>query len=185
LRFEADEPVGAQLTAPQPLRIGASVPASRVAACLGLAEADILTGRHAPLVASVGTTFLVAELRDRAALRRIRPDAAGFAALPAEGRKLLVYSADADPARLDARMFFTPAGVVEDPATGSANAALAALLAQLSAENDTTLHLRITQGEDMGRPSLLLTEVDKAAGVIAAVRIGGHCVPVMEGLIDA
>ena len=53
-------------------------------------------------------------------------------------------------------------GLSEDPATGSATVAAAALLADLASERDGELKLRIGQGVDMGRPSLLLTRVRKA-----------------------
>jgi trans-2,3-dihydro-3-hydroxyanthranilate isomerase len=71
-------------------------------------------------------------------------------------------------------MFAPFDGVPEDPATGSANAALAALLARLGAPQ----RLRIAQGIEMGRPSLLLTDVGPGG-----VRIGGRCAPVMEGTL--
>jgi predicted PhzF superfamily epimerase YddE/YHI9 len=59
-------------------------------------------------------------------------------------------------------------GLTEDPATGSATVAAAALLADLSGERDGELKLRIGQGVDMGRPSLLLTRVRKANGALTA-----------------
>jgi trans-2,3-dihydro-3-hydroxyanthranilate isomerase len=72
-------------------------------------------------------------------------------------------------------------GLSEDPATGSATAAAAALLADLDGSRDGELKLRIGQGVDMGRPSLLLTRVRKGGGAIASVHVGGSCVPMMEG----
>ena len=56
---------------------------------------------------------------------------------------------------LQVRMFAPLYGVPEDPATGSANVALVGLLASLRPERDVSLELRIAQGVDMGRPSLL------------------------------
>lgn len=181
LWMEGGVAAGAQLTTPQALQTGAEFPATQVARCLGLAVTDIVTSRHAPVVASVGTPFLIVELSDREALRRIRADAEGFAVLPPEAQKILAYVRGV-AGQVDCRMFFPIPFIAEDPATGSANAALAGLLARLAGNTGGTQHLRITQGEDMGRPSLLLTEVDDPAG---AVRIGGHCVAVMEGLLDA
>jgi trans-2,3-dihydro-3-hydroxyanthranilate isomerase len=72
-------------------------------------------------------------------------------------------------------------GLSEDPATGSATVATAALLAELSGERDAELSLRIRQGVDMGRPSLLLTRVRKANSVVTSAHVGGACVPMMEG----
>ncbi|MEA2831563.1 MAG: trans-2,3-dihydro-3-hydroxyanthranilate isomerase, partial [Bradyrhizobium sp.] len=83
---------------------------------------------------------------------------------------------------LQARMFFPGAsGLAEDPATGSATVAAAALLADLSADRDGELKLRFGQGVDMGRPSLLLTRVRKENGVVVSAHVGGACVQMMEG----
>jgi trans-2,3-dihydro-3-hydroxyanthranilate isomerase len=83
---------------------------------------------------------------------------------------------------LQARMFFPGSGgLAEDPATGSATVAAAALLADLSSERDGELKLRIGQGVDMGRPSLLLTRVRKENGVVVSAHVGGGCVQMMEG----
>jgi trans-2,3-dihydro-3-hydroxyanthranilate isomerase len=72
-------------------------------------------------------------------------------------------------------------GLSEDPATGSATAAAAALLADLDGTRDGELKLAIGQGVDMGRPSLLLTRVKKQNGAVASVHVGGGCVQMMEG----
>ena len=71
-----------------------------------------------------------------------------------------------------------------EQATGSANAALAGLLAGLRPERDLTLRLMIAQGADMGRPSLLEATAEKREGEVVAT-IGGKCVPVMRGTLDA
>ena len=75
-------------------------------------------------------------------------------------------------------------GLSEDPATGSATVAAAALLADLDGLQDGELSLRIGQGVDMGRPSLLLTRVRKERGTVISAHVGGNCVPIMEGTFD-
>jgi trans-2,3-dihydro-3-hydroxyanthranilate isomerase len=75
-------------------------------------------------------------------------------------------------------------GLSEDPATGSATAACAALLADIDPARDGELRLRIGQGVDMGRPSLLLTRVRKQGGAITSVHVGGGCVKMMEGTLN-
>ena len=72
---------------------------------------------------------------------------------------------------------FTPR-MTEDPATGSATAATAALIAQVRGLAE--LSLCVAQGVDMGRPSILFATVDTQDGH-ARVRVGGKCVSVMEG----
>src|ERR1700722_20305134 len=180
--------VGAELTAPQPLSKLTMVSAEQAAACASLSAADIRTDRHQPGIFSVGLPFLIAELASREALRRARPDASAFArTLPCDGSDAIyLYTRDVPPAELpcdlQARMFLPgTSGLTEDPATGSATAATAALLADLASERDGELKLPVGQGVDMGRPSLLLTRVRKANGVIMSTHVGGGCVQMMEG----
>jgi trans-2,3-dihydro-3-hydroxyanthranilate isomerase len=79
-------------------------------------------------------------------------------------------------------MFSPLGGTMEDPATGSANGALIALLATLE-PGDGVLTRDILQGVEMGRPSLLSTSAEKQGGVVTRVRVGGRCAPVMEGTL--
>jgi trans-2,3-dihydro-3-hydroxyanthranilate isomerase len=179
--------VGAELTAPQALKKLTPFSAEQAAAVVSLSSADIRTDRHPPEIVSVGLPFLVVELASRDALRRARPDAAAFArTFPCDGSDAVyLYTRDvpaAEACDLQARMFHPgSSGLSEDPATGSATVAAAALLADLTGERDAELSLRIGQGVDMGRPSLLLTRVRKANGVIASAHVGGACVQMMEG----
>ena len=81
-------------------------------------------------------------------------------------------------------MFAPGYGVTEDPATGSANVALAWLLASLDPRANLSLNVKIAQGVEMGRPSLLEASAEKHGGAVAETRIGGRCVPVMRGTIE-
>ncbi|KJC62381.1 PhzF family phenazine biosynthesis protein [Bradyrhizobium sp. LTSPM299] len=182
---------GAELTAPQALQRMNEVSAAEAAALLSLSVSDVKTDRHAPQVVSVGLPFLVVEIASREAVRRAKPDAAAFAeALPRIGRDVIYFytrdvPANEQPLDLQARMFHPGAsGISEDPATGSATAACAALLADIDAARDGELRLRIGQGVDMGRPSLLLTRVRKQSGAITSVHVGGGCVKMMEGMLN-
>jgi trans-2,3-dihydro-3-hydroxyanthranilate isomerase len=180
-------PVGAELTAPQRLAKLTQFSAERAASIASLSATDIRTDRHSPVIVSVGMPFLVVELTSRDALRRARAEPAAFAGtFPCDGcYAIYLYTRDvpvAEACDLQARMFHPgSSGLSEDPATGSATAAAAALLADLSGERDAELSLRVGQGVDMGRPSLLLTRVRKENGVIASAHVGGACVQMMEG----
>lgn len=183
--------IGAELTAPQPLQRTHEVSAADAAACLSLSAGDVKTDRHVPQVASVGLPFLVVEIASREALKRAQPDATAFAKVLAEIGRDVVYFYTRDvpagerPLDLQARMFHPGAsGLCEDPATGSATAACAALLADIDPSRDGELRLRIGQGVDMGRPSLLLTRVRKQAGAVTSVHVGGGCVKMMEGTLE-
>lgn len=175
----------ATVTAPQSLSIGDTVDAERVAPCLALEPDDIAVERHVPTVASVGLPFLMVEVASREALTRARIDAAAFRDnVPldvAAGIHFYFHAGADDDVDVRARMFSPIDGVGEDPATGSANAALAGFLAALDPLADMTLSLRIAQGVEMGRPSLLEASVVKESNRIAEVRIGGYSVSVMSG----
>jgi len=172
--------VGAELTAPQPLSLKSEADPARVAACLGLSPEEVLSAAHRPVVASVGVPFLIAEIASRDALRRARIVASAFAELmPLDGTGgIYFYTRDAGGEECDiqARMFSPLDGIGEDPATGSATATTAALLARIAGADE--LALRIHQGVDMGRPSRLLARVAQGK-----THVGGRCVPVMEGTL--
>jgi trans-2,3-dihydro-3-hydroxyanthranilate isomerase len=177
---------GARLAAPQALFVGENIAREIVAAACSIAETDIDTRAHQPCIASCGIPLIFAAVTSRAALAAARPRTEVFAEhVPtslATGIHLYVEAAT-PVADIEARMFAPLYGVAEDPATGSANVALIALLATLRAEPDSRLELRISQGVDMGRPSLMVASAEKRAGKIVAAHIGGSCVPVMSGVI--
>jgi trans-2,3-dihydro-3-hydroxyanthranilate isomerase len=176
--------VGAELTAPEPLSRSAQVAPDQARSLLSLTAEDVRTDAHPPQVVSVGLPFLVMELASRDALRRAMPDRAAYEVLlPLDGATA-VYAytrevgGEAPEAGTDlqARMF-TPR-MTEDPATGSATAAVTALLSELRGSAD--LQLRVGQGVDMGRPSLLRARASRQHGAVTAF-VGGRCVAVMEG----
>jgi trans-2,3-dihydro-3-hydroxyanthranilate isomerase len=179
---------GAQLRAPQPLSRGSEAPLDAVARALRLDCADIMVSTHAPMVASVGLPFLVVQVASRDALRRASPDAAGYAALmPQLGAKsIYVYTTDTAseamdaPTDIQARMLTSR--MTEDPATGSATAAVTALRASLAGKG--ALRLRVGQGVDMGRASLLLAQAEPRDDGVWA-NVAGQAVVVMEGTLPA
>lgn len=147
-----------------------------VAHALGLFPADLKMDIHPPVMASLGLAFTFTELTDRSALTRCLPDTAAFR----EGRARydsaldfaqMAYVREGDT--IHARMFAPLDNVPEDPATGSAAATLAALLAQLEGQ-DLTISLH--QGVDMGRPSLIGLQTKGPA-----VTVSGGAIVTMEG----
>ncbi len=181
------ERIWCELTAPQSLTLGKTVSVQSVAAAVSLTTDDVLTTAHAPQVASVGLPFLVAELRDRDALERARPDLSGLEGLVAEGAVppyVHLYVRTSDGFDIRARMFAPLDGIPEDLATGSANCALAGLLSHIDDAVNGAFSWRIAQGVEMGRPSVLEARTEKRDGAVATVWIGGECVMVSEGLIE-
>jgi trans-2,3-dihydro-3-hydroxyanthranilate isomerase len=175
-----------ELSAPERLSLGKTVSAESLASAVSLAPSDVVTTTHLPQVASVGLPFLVAELKDRAALERARVNGPGFDAIAAQGIRpdIHLYTRSADQFDIRARMFAPFDGVPEDPATGSANCALAGLLSHYDRATDGTLSWRIAQGVEMGRPSVLEASAEKRDGAVLATRVGGASVMVSNGMID-
>jgi trans-2,3-dihydro-3-hydroxyanthranilate isomerase len=173
------------IAAPQPLRLGAEMPADLLAGCVGIATGDIVVENHRPVLATVGNSFVIAEVTGDALTRavpdpgKIRDAHKSYGAAGPDRLPLYLYAHDAN--RLRARMFSPMSGTVEDPATGSAATPLAALL--LSLKKDSEHKITIVQGVEMGRPSLLLCTARRAADGIRAT-VGGGCVPVLKGEVS-
>jgi trans-2,3-dihydro-3-hydroxyanthranilate isomerase len=89
-----------------------------------------------------------------------------------------------DERRLRARMFAPQGGTWEDPATGSANAALAALLTSIAPGDNLDLQYAIEQGVEMGRPSLIIASAVKTGEGPVLASVAGSCVPVMRGTLQ-
>ena len=175
-----------ELRAPEPLSRGRTVPAGTVAAALSLDAAEIVSRTHEPVVASVGLPFLMVELRARAALERARARVDLLETLAKDGISpdVHLYIRSGDGFDLRARMFAPLDGVPEDPATGSANGALGALLGTLEPAASGAFRWRIAQGVEMGRPSVLEVRAEKRDGVVTAAYVRGSSVLVSEGQIE-
>ena len=164
-----------------------------LAAALSLSASDLLDGAYAPCTASCGLPFVLVPLASHDAVRRARVHHEAWErALPPDAwsRELMVFAMGApDDASaragvdVHARVFVPGLSVPEDPATGSANAALGGFLATRTPRLDGTMRWVVAQGLEMGRPSRLELEVDKSGGEITAVRVGGSAVVVADGTL--
>lgn len=171
-----------ELVAPQALTLGHTVDPETVAEALSLDADDIESSTHPPQVASVGLPFLIVELASLDALQRARASIAALESLRDEGvvPDVHLYVRSDDEFDIRARMFAPLDGVPEDPATGSANCALAALLTHCEADAGADRSWRIAQGVEMGRPSLLEAR-SRRDGDQVTIWIGGYSVMVSEG----
>jgi trans-2,3-dihydro-3-hydroxyanthranilate isomerase len=174
--------VGARLAAPQPLAIGDNIASEVVAGACSISVADIEVTNHASYIASCGIPFVLTELKTRAALAAARPRSEVFVEHLKADRVtgILLYVRDNEGnVDLQARMFAPLYGIPEDPATG-----IVGFLARLRHEPDLVLRLRIAQGIDMGRPSLLEAKAEKRNSQLIGIWISGRCVPVMRGVLE-
>jgi|LakMenEpi03Aug12_release.lakeMendotaPanAssembly.Ray.scaffolds.fasta_scaffold35180_2 trans-2,3-dihydro-3-hydroxyanthranilate isomerase len=169
-----------RLMAPQPLRLGAAPTAADLAPCARLVESDI--GRTD--VASVGLDCVCAEVAPDT-LARAAPDASAFRAvadrwLGPQGRFMLcLYARDGD--QLRSRVFGPLYGVTEDPACGSATAALAGLMLERDAAPSSRVVMHM--GSEIGRPSVLHAGAQRLGDEVR-VWLAGQCVEMTRGSID-
>jgi trans-2,3-dihydro-3-hydroxyanthranilate isomerase len=172
----------AWLAAP-PIELGARIPAARIAPALGLGSKDLdpaLPVQHV----QAGIGFVFVPLRGLDAVRRCRLDLHAFEPLAREGLPTQVYlfcrEALEEANDLHARMLFAAPDVREDPATGSATACLGAYLLAHRAFGAGPLSLRIEQGTEIKRPSLLrLRASDGDPG--PRIEVGGRVVEMARG----
>ena len=142
-------------------------------------QRDDLDPALPPAVAYAGAWHPVIAVVSRARLADLHYNFDALAALMASRGWTtinLIWREDAQT--LHARNPFPPGGVVEDPATGAAAAALGAYLAsqdRLPDERRFTIH----QGHDLGRPSVL--RVDVPVDVRDGVRVSGTAVEIVAG----
>ncbi len=127
-----------------------------------------------------GPRWWLVDLDDAGAVRALQPDLAAIAALSvASGAVgLAVYGrAQAADHQLAVRAFCPADNIPEDPVTGSANAAIAACLAQAGALPGGVDGYVASQGRELGRDGRVLVRVDDAG----EVWIGGQVQSVIEG----
>jgi trans-2,3-dihydro-3-hydroxyanthranilate isomerase len=149
---------------------------------LNLETAD-LDDRSPVQVVSTGLPALIVPLRDLDALRRCKVDWERYTEVAGPGKNLYVFcpeSHDDGPGDLSARMFANDLGVPEDPATGSAAGCLAAYLLEHSYLGTDAVDVRVEQGYEIGRPSLLYLQAERDGGKII-VNVGGKVQMVARG----
>ena len=176
----------ARFTVPQlPAEVGPAPDAAAIAAGLALSPQEIGFDGWRPSGWTAGNPFTFVPAADLAALARCRPDGDKFeAAFGAAGAAFVFCGETTEPGRqFHARMFAPGMGIREDPATGSAAAALAGMIA--ARFPDGSHAIAIEQGHEMGRPSLIRLAIVVAAGKLLSATIGGDAVIVTEGAIEA
>ena len=173
------------IKAPEPLSVGKTLPVDVVAEALSLSPDEIQQTTHEPVLASVGLPFIVVELKSKEALENAKIYTPGFEKIHRLGimPDIHVYVRSEDAFDLRTRMFAPFDGVPEDPATGSANCALSALLAHSTPDMNGEYSFNIAQGVEMGRPSELQTRVKKMNGMISEVWVGGFSKLIASGKI--
>ena len=175
-----------ELSAPAPLSLGKVATVDLASEVLSIEAGDINVTTHYPQVASVGLPFLFVELQSLEALSQAQIDLTKLQRLLQEGfpSYIHIYCRDVKDFDIRCRMFAPLDGVAEDPATGSANAALIALLSHCDQRSDLEDKWKISQGSEIGRPSVLHGRAQKIGGTVTEVNLGGYSVMVCKGTIS-
>jgi trans-2,3-dihydro-3-hydroxyanthranilate isomerase len=163
---------------------GAILDSALFARTLNLETTD-LDDRFPVQEVSTGLPALIVPLRDLDALRRCKVDWERYTEAADPGKNLYVFcpeSHDDGPGDLSARMFANDLGVPEDPATGSAAGCLAAYLLEHSYLGTDTVDVRVEQGYEIDRPSLLYLQAARDKDEMR-VDVGGKVQMVARGVL--
>ncbi|WP_313192839.1 PhzF family phenazine biosynthesis protein [Shinella zoogloeoides] len=171
-------------------RLDAAFDKQALADAFSLKPAQIGFENHVPSLWSAGVAFVMVPVHDLAAAVGVEFDPMLWerCAPFAEGRLASAYlycrAGVNHNAKFHARMFAPDMGIAEDPATGSAVAALSGAIHFFDKLVDGHHPFLIEQGVEMGRPSLIHLHLDIAGGTIAGARIGGEAVRIATGTLD-
>ena len=154
-----------------------------IAQALNLNPVDIDPGFPVQEV-STGLPFIMAPLISLDAVKRAVVDKNIFFGLieKTAAKAILVFCPQTyeDDSDLNARVFVDYYGIPEDPATGSANGCLAGYLAKHRYFGSDSFKVRVEQGYEINRPSLLTLEAETKGNEID-VYVGGKVVMVAKG----
>jgi len=160
-----------------------------IAKALGLSK-SFITGAKLPIqVVSTGLPVIIVPVRSLTAVKSIVPDSAVINELcerhGANGIMVFTTITVEELSTVHTRMFASPIGVTEDPATGSASGALGAYLVRHGVvEVRPITEIIAEQGYEMDRPSLIHIEVESDDDAIQTVKVGGQVVMIIEGQLS-
>ncbi|MEG4055412.1 MULTISPECIES: PhzF family phenazine biosynthesis protein [unclassified Microcoleus] len=133
---------------------------------------------------STGVPFIIVPLKTLASLKKAQVNLDKYFELvnTMEAKEILIFCPESysDINDLSVRVFAHSLGIPEDPATGSANGCLAGYLVEHDYYGEAKIDVRVEQGYEIDRPSLLLLKAAKNEGKIA-VLVGGKVVMVAKG----
>ncbi len=167
-----------------PAQTGEAPPPEKLEAALFLPPNTLNRDEHRPRLIGAGGVDYVYARASLAHVRQAKVNSAAFDALALDetiGVYLYTDGGEAEDANFHARMFAPNAGIIEDPATGSAAASLPGQIALSEVLADGEHGWVIEQGFEMGRPSRIHARLVVSDGAVTSVRIGGAAVPVQRG----
>lgn len=181
--YAGDEPANLWMDQVAPV-FGRHFEAKSVAVALNIAE-DCIDNRYPIQEVSTGLPFIMVPLTSLDAVKACNVDRVGYLRLidQSEAKSVFVFCPETyrPENQINARMFDEYHGIAEDPATGSANGCLAAYLVKYRYFGAAVVDLRVEQGYEIGRPSLLLLRAKEDDQGAIAVSVGGRVIMVAKG----
>jgi len=166
-----------------PPQFGRIFTAAQLAPVLSLTESDF-DARFPIQESSTGTGAIIIPLKTLAAVKRAMIHRQNFFAfirdVPSKVPLLFCAETEDQANQLHVRVFADYYGIPEDPATGSANGCLAGWLVKNCYFGADTVDIRIEQGIEIGRPSLLHLRAARK-GDSVEVHVGGKVIMIAEG----
>jgi len=191
LHVHKNEILRVVMTQPKPEFLGKidapdTLPA--IANALGMDKRAISDAKFPIEVVSTGLPVIIVPVRTLTAVRSIVPNPTAITDFcrrhGANGIMVFTTVTVDEFSTVHTRMFASPIGILEDPATGSASGALGAYLVQNGVvEVAITTEIISEQGYEMDRPSRIIIQVESDDDMIQEVRVGGEVVMVIEGTI--
>ncbi|WP_447980715.1 PhzF family phenazine biosynthesis protein [Candidatus Nitrospira bockiana] len=159
-----------------------------IANALGLSKGAITATKYPVQVVSTGLPVLIVPVRSLTAVKSIVPNSMAINDLCARhgANGIMVFTTITveEASTVHTRMFASPIGVAEDPATGSASGALGAYLVQNGiVEVRPVTEIIAEQGYEVDRPSRISIEVESEDDVIQSVKVGGQALMIIEGTL--
>jgi trans-2,3-dihydro-3-hydroxyanthranilate isomerase len=184
--FEKDEKGDSIIWMHQiPPTFGRTFDSQTIANALNLQVKDI-DQRFPPQEVSTGIPFIIAPLKNLEAVKRARTDRAKLLELAQDGPPgILVFSPETYKKQndLNVRVFVDILGIPEDPATGSGNGCLAGYLCRYKYFGNGKINIRVEQGYEITRPSLLRLRAERRKDKID-VHVGGKATLVATGKLE-
>ena len=147
-------------------------------------EKDDIDVRFPVQEVSTGLPFIIVPLKTLNTIKRSKTNRDKYFELikEREAKAILIFGPEtySEKNDLNVRVFADYYGVPEDPATGSGNGCLAGYLVHHQYFGEDLVDIKVEQGYEIGRPSLLLLRAEEREGKIH-VFVGGRVVMIAKG----
>jgi len=185
--FENSIALKAELSTPKIPEKGDSPTKEEIAKAVSLDVSDFVPTQN-PLSFSCGLPFLFVPIISLEKLKRATLNQEHWENYISQSWAPQIYlftkETQLSTSDFHARMFAPALGISEDPATGSAVAALAGYISEYIEKNDGTFTYVVEQGFEINRPSIIEMSYTQKNQKIESVKIKGNAVIFSEGHID-